>query len=217
MPRGYMEGPAAEEAERLAEEAARVKHTQAKSDVHAAVYASTEDDPSPHFIGWLADTIRTRCSPQAPPGASPSAASPPRPTSRFRRGTLGQTRIGPRLADRRGSTIRAMGGLRCAYRFRLHQRAGLVCSSARSRCASYPLDPCRPGNRLPLLLRRGWPLEDKAGSRPHHDGRRAAWRIHNEDPLARSRRLRRRTDRRDGARWPRALPASIFGNTDRRR
>jgi hypothetical protein len=56
MPRGYMEGPAAEEAERLAEEAARVKHTQAKTDVHAAVYASTDDDPSPHFIGWLADT-----------------------------------------------------------------------------------------------------------------------------------------------------------------
>ena len=55
MPRGYMEGPAAEEAERVAAEAARVKHTQPKTDVHAAVYGSTEDDPAPHFLGWLAD------------------------------------------------------------------------------------------------------------------------------------------------------------------
>lgn len=56
MPRGYMEGPAAEEAEIAAAEAARVKHVQPKTDVHAAVYACTDDDPSPHFIGWLADT-----------------------------------------------------------------------------------------------------------------------------------------------------------------
>jgi hypothetical protein len=50
-----MEGPAAEEAERLAEEAARVKHTHVKSDVHAAVYGCTDDDPKPHFLGWLVD------------------------------------------------------------------------------------------------------------------------------------------------------------------
>jgi len=55
MPRGYMEGPAAEEADRLAEEAARVKHTQPKADLHAAVYGCTDDDPEPHFLGWLAD------------------------------------------------------------------------------------------------------------------------------------------------------------------
>jgi hypothetical protein len=53
MPRGYMEGPAAEEAERLAEEAARVKHVQTKATVYPAVYGCTEDDPQPHFLGWL--------------------------------------------------------------------------------------------------------------------------------------------------------------------
>jgi hypothetical protein len=55
MPRGYMEGPAAEEAERLAEEAARAKTVQPPADLHSAVYGCTDDDPEPHFIGWLAD------------------------------------------------------------------------------------------------------------------------------------------------------------------
>ena len=55
MPRGYMEGPAAEEAERLAEEAAHAKTVQPPADLHAAVYGCTDDDPEPHFIGWLAD------------------------------------------------------------------------------------------------------------------------------------------------------------------
>ena len=50
-----MEGPAAEEAERLAEEAARAKTVQPEADLHAAVYGCTDDDPEPHFIGWLAD------------------------------------------------------------------------------------------------------------------------------------------------------------------
>ena len=52
MPRGYMEGPAAEEAERLADEARRVKHVQTKAIVYPAVYGSTEEDPTPHFLGW---------------------------------------------------------------------------------------------------------------------------------------------------------------------
>jgi hypothetical protein len=47
-----MEGPASEEADRLAEEAARVKHVQAKATVYPAVYGSTDDNPSPHFLGW---------------------------------------------------------------------------------------------------------------------------------------------------------------------
>ena len=55
MPRGYMEGPAAEEAERLAEEAAHAKTVQPQADLHAAVYGCTDDDPEPHFIGWRAD------------------------------------------------------------------------------------------------------------------------------------------------------------------
>ncbi len=55
MPRGYMEGPAAEEAERRADEAARgVAETQAP-EVHAAVYGCTEADPAPHFLGWLGE------------------------------------------------------------------------------------------------------------------------------------------------------------------
>jgi hypothetical protein len=53
MPRGYMEGPAAEEAERRAEEAARPKNESPAPDVHAAVYGCTADDPEPHFLGWL--------------------------------------------------------------------------------------------------------------------------------------------------------------------
>jgi hypothetical protein len=52
MPRGYMEGPASEEAERLAEEAARVKHDPPKQRLYPAVYGCTDDDPEPHFLGW---------------------------------------------------------------------------------------------------------------------------------------------------------------------
>jgi hypothetical protein len=51
MPRGYMEGPASEEAERRAEELARGPDPEPKED-RAAVYGSTEDDPEPHFVGW---------------------------------------------------------------------------------------------------------------------------------------------------------------------
>jgi hypothetical protein len=53
VPRGYMEGPAAEEAERLAEEAARTKHDHAPAQTFPAVYGCTDDDPEPHFLGWL--------------------------------------------------------------------------------------------------------------------------------------------------------------------
>ena len=52
MPRGYMEGPAAEEAERRAEEAGRAKD-EPPAHVYPAVYGCTEDDPEPHFLGWL--------------------------------------------------------------------------------------------------------------------------------------------------------------------
>lgn len=52
MPRGYMEGPAADEAERLADEASRTKHDYKKQKVYPAVYGSTTDDPKPHFLGW---------------------------------------------------------------------------------------------------------------------------------------------------------------------
>jgi hypothetical protein len=52
MPRGYMEGPAAEEAERRAEEAARGKQDTPAPELQPAVFGCTEDDPEPHFLGW---------------------------------------------------------------------------------------------------------------------------------------------------------------------
>ena len=55
MPRGYMEGPAAEEAERRAEELARAKDEPPAPEVHAAVFGCTEDDPQAHFLGWLGE------------------------------------------------------------------------------------------------------------------------------------------------------------------
>ena len=55
MPRGYMEGPAAEEAERRAEEAALAKDEPPAPELQAAVFGSTEDDPRSHFLGWLGD------------------------------------------------------------------------------------------------------------------------------------------------------------------
>ncbi len=52
MPRGYMEGPAAEEAERRAEELERGPEPERPAE-RQAVYGSTEDDPEPHFLGWI--------------------------------------------------------------------------------------------------------------------------------------------------------------------
>jgi hypothetical protein len=50
-----MEGPAAEEAERRAEEAALGKDEAPAPNVRAAVFGYTEDDPEPHFLGWLGE------------------------------------------------------------------------------------------------------------------------------------------------------------------
>ena len=47
-----MEGPAAEEAERLADEASRTKHDHPKQKAFPAVYGCTNEDPEPHFLGW---------------------------------------------------------------------------------------------------------------------------------------------------------------------
>ena len=55
MPRGYMEGPASEEAEQRAEELARGVRDEPAAKVFPAVYGCTEDEPEPHFLGWLAD------------------------------------------------------------------------------------------------------------------------------------------------------------------
>jgi hypothetical protein len=55
MPRGYMEGPAAEEAERRLEELERGVADEPAPALQAAVYGCTEDDPEPHFLGWLGE------------------------------------------------------------------------------------------------------------------------------------------------------------------
>lgn len=50
MPRGYMEGPAADEAERRLEELERGVATPPEERL--AVVGSTADDPEKHFLGW---------------------------------------------------------------------------------------------------------------------------------------------------------------------
>ena len=52
MPKGYAEGPAAEEAERRQDELERGDTVEQRSSHRLAVYASTEDEPERHFIGW---------------------------------------------------------------------------------------------------------------------------------------------------------------------
>jgi hypothetical protein len=54
MPRGYMEGPASEEAERVREELEREGPVE-RTPERLAVYGSTKDDPDRHFIGWRDD------------------------------------------------------------------------------------------------------------------------------------------------------------------
>ncbi|MEJ7568146.1 MAG: hypothetical protein WKF41_07760 [Gaiellaceae bacterium] len=53
MPRGYMEGPAAEEAERRLEELGRV--VEEAPEERPAVVGSTADNPERHFLGWLGE------------------------------------------------------------------------------------------------------------------------------------------------------------------
>ena len=51
MGKGYAEGPAAEEAERRAEEAERGSVEEAPSE-RPAVFGCTEESPERHFLGW---------------------------------------------------------------------------------------------------------------------------------------------------------------------
>ncbi|MDQ3822575.1 MAG: hypothetical protein M3321_04980 [Actinomycetota bacterium] len=55
MPKGYAEGPAAEEAERRREELARGLAADDRPEEAVAVYGSTDDEPDRHFIGWVPD------------------------------------------------------------------------------------------------------------------------------------------------------------------
>ena len=54
MPKGYAEGPAAEEADRRRGELARGVPEERVAQ-RAAVYGSTEDQPERHFLGWLGE------------------------------------------------------------------------------------------------------------------------------------------------------------------
>jgi hypothetical protein len=51
MPKGYAEGPAAEEAERRLEELERGAGEPPREE-RLAVYGSTDADPERHFLGW---------------------------------------------------------------------------------------------------------------------------------------------------------------------
>jgi hypothetical protein len=51
VPKGYAEGPAAEEAERRREELERGESAEER-ELRLAVYGSTEDEPERHFLGW---------------------------------------------------------------------------------------------------------------------------------------------------------------------
>ena len=55
MPRGYEEGPIAEEVERRLDELRRGVPDVAPTAERAAVFGVTGDDPTSHFIGWLGE------------------------------------------------------------------------------------------------------------------------------------------------------------------
>jgi hypothetical protein len=55
VPRGYEEGPVAEEAERRRDELRRGVKPEQVAEGRPAVYGCTADDASSHFIGWLDD------------------------------------------------------------------------------------------------------------------------------------------------------------------
>jgi hypothetical protein len=54
MPKGYAEGPAADEAERRLEEL-EAGPPPAEREERSAVYGSTAQDPERHFLGWLGE------------------------------------------------------------------------------------------------------------------------------------------------------------------
>ncbi len=55
MPRGYEEGPVAEEAERRRDDAERGPRPTSVAQEWPAVFGSTEDNRERHFLGWLGE------------------------------------------------------------------------------------------------------------------------------------------------------------------
>ena len=60
MPRGYEEGPVAEEAQARLERLERGEPVDPERppEQRRAVYGSTADRPEPHFLGWADDVDR---------------------------------------------------------------------------------------------------------------------------------------------------------------
>ncbi len=52
MPRGYAEGPVAEEAERRLEELERGEADAETEATRAGLFGATATDPAVHFLGW---------------------------------------------------------------------------------------------------------------------------------------------------------------------
>ena len=71
MPRGYTEGPAAEEAERRLEELERA--CRGGAEERLAVVGSTADDPERHFLGWLGEVDPDELFESGVPGGSASS------------------------------------------------------------------------------------------------------------------------------------------------
>jgi hypothetical protein len=55
VPKGYAEGPAAEEAERRLDELERGAAEEDEAPERLAVYGATAENPEPHLIGWIPD------------------------------------------------------------------------------------------------------------------------------------------------------------------
>ena len=55
MGKGYAEGPAAEEAQRVLDELERGLGDEEEAEERAAVFGSTADSPEAHFLGWLGE------------------------------------------------------------------------------------------------------------------------------------------------------------------
>ncbi len=55
MGKGYAEGPAAEEAQRVLDELESGVAGEEEAEVRRAVFGSTDDAPEAHFLGWLGE------------------------------------------------------------------------------------------------------------------------------------------------------------------
>ena len=83
MPKGYAEGPAAEEAERRREEL-ESGPGEAPAETRVAVEGCTADDPNRHFLGWGDEVGPPTELPAGSQLAPPVAAGGPKGVGRRR-------------------------------------------------------------------------------------------------------------------------------------